>query len=92
MNAWAAEADLDPARVVSNTFTMEWPPRSGRQQAFPEVDRAAWFPLDEARLKILSGQVPLLEQVRNLNSTNRCRFFGLRCVKRVAGPSGGRKE
>ena len=61
--AWAAEADLDPARVVSNTFTMEWPPRSGRQQAFPEVDRAAWFPLEDARLKILSGQVPLLEQV-----------------------------
>ena len=63
VHAWASEADLDPARVVSNTFTMEWPPRSGRQQAFPEVDRAAWFPLDEARRKILSGQVPLLEQL-----------------------------
>jgi predicted NUDIX family NTP pyrophosphohydrolase len=71
--AWAAEADLDPARVVSNTFTMEWPPRSGRQQAFPEVDRAAWFPLEEAHRKILSGQVPLLEQVRDRHSAHSCR-------------------
>jgi predicted NUDIX family NTP pyrophosphohydrolase len=61
--AWAAEADIDPARVVSNTFTVEWPPRSGRQQEFPEIDRAAWFPLEEARIKILAGQVPLLEQL-----------------------------
>jgi predicted NUDIX family NTP pyrophosphohydrolase len=42
---------------------MEWPPRSGRQQIFPEIDRAAWFPLDEARVKILSGQVPFLDEL-----------------------------
>ena len=63
VHAWAAEADIDPARIVSNTFTMEWPPRSGRQQEFPEVDRAAWFPLEEARLKILPRQAPLLDQL-----------------------------
>ena len=61
--AWAAEADLDPSHLVSNTFSMEWPPRSGRQQEFPEVDRAAWFPLAEARRRILAGQVPLLEHL-----------------------------
>ena len=63
VQAWAAEADIDPARIVSNTFTMEWPPRSGRQQEFPEVDRAAWFPLEEARLRILPRQAPLLDQL-----------------------------
>jgi predicted NUDIX family NTP pyrophosphohydrolase len=63
VQAWAAEADIDPARIVSNTFTMEWPPRSGRKQEFPEVDRAAWFPLEEARLKILPRQAPLLDQL-----------------------------
>jgi len=63
VQAWAAQADLDPSRLVSNTFTMEWPPRSGREQEFPEVDRAAWFPLDEARVRILSGQVPLLDEL-----------------------------
>ena len=63
MLAWTAEADLDPSHLVSNTFSMEWPPRSGRQQEFPEVDRAAWFPLAEARRRILAGQVPLLEHL-----------------------------
>jgi len=61
--AWAVAGDLDAAAVVSNTFSMEWPPRSGRMQTFPEVDRAAWFPLPDARRKILAGQVPLLEQL-----------------------------
>jgi len=63
VHAWAAPADLDPSRLVSNTFTMEWPPRSGRQQEFPEVDRAAWFPVEDARLHMLSGQVPLLDEL-----------------------------
>ena len=49
VTAWAARGDLDAASVRSNTFTMEWPPRSGRQQEFPEIDRAEWFALDEAR-------------------------------------------
>jgi predicted NUDIX family NTP pyrophosphohydrolase len=63
VRAWALEADYDCAAMRSNTFEMEWPPRSGRKQSFPEVDRAAWFALDEARVKILSGQVPLLEEL-----------------------------
>ncbi|MBK5296751.1 MAG: NUDIX domain-containing protein [Vicinamibacteria bacterium] len=68
VQAWAAQADLDPSRLVSNTFTTEWPPRSGRQQEFPEVDRAAWFALDEARVRILSGQTPLLDELVTLVS------------------------
>ena len=59
--AWALEGDLDPATVTSNTFTLEWPPRSGRQQEFPEIDRADWFALDAARAKLVKGQVPLLD-------------------------------
>ena len=59
--AWALEGDLDPATVKSNTFTLEWPPRSGRQQEFPEIDRADWFALDAARAKLVKGQVPLLD-------------------------------
>ena len=59
--AWACEGDIDPATIRSNVFTMEWPPRSGRQQQFPEADRAAWFPLTEARKRILLAQAPLLD-------------------------------
>jgi predicted NUDIX family NTP pyrophosphohydrolase len=59
--AWAVEGDLDADTIASNTFELEWPPRSGRRQAFPEVDRAAWFALDEARVRILDGQRPLLD-------------------------------
>jgi predicted NUDIX family NTP pyrophosphohydrolase len=58
---WAVEGDADPASLVSNTFAMEWPPRSGRMQDFPEVDRAAWFTPAQAARKILKGQVPILE-------------------------------
>jgi predicted NUDIX family NTP pyrophosphohydrolase len=60
VEAWAAEADFDPASLESNTFSVEWPPRSGRQQEFPEVDRAAWFGREAAREKILEGQKELL--------------------------------
>lgn len=63
VHAWAVRADFDPLHLRSNEFTMEWPPRSGRVQAFPEVDRAAWFTLDTARTKIIGGQRPLLEAV-----------------------------
>jgi predicted NUDIX family NTP pyrophosphohydrolase len=63
VHAWTARGDLDAARVRSVTFSMEWPPRSGRIQEFPEVDRAAWFDLDEARRMILPSQLPLLERV-----------------------------
>ena len=59
--AWAIEADCDPSKLTSNVFSMEWPPRSGRQAEFPEVDRGAWFALGEARAKILEAQIPLLD-------------------------------
>lgn len=68
VHAWAAPADLDLSRLVSNTFTMEWPPRSGRQQEFPEIDRGAWFSLGEARVRILSAQIPLLDELATLVS------------------------
>jgi predicted NUDIX family NTP pyrophosphohydrolase len=63
VHAWAVAFDVDAATLTSNTFTMEWPPRSGRQQVFPEVDRAEWFDVATARRKILKGQAPLLEQL-----------------------------
>jgi predicted NUDIX family NTP pyrophosphohydrolase len=61
---WAAEGDLDAAATRSNTFELEWPPRSGRLQEFPEIDRAAWFPLDGARSKLVKGQVPVLDRLQ----------------------------
>jgi predicted NUDIX family NTP pyrophosphohydrolase len=61
--AFAAEGDLDVAAIRSNTFEIEWPPRSGRKQSFPEVDRAGWFTLEEAREKILSGQRVFLDRL-----------------------------
>jgi predicted NUDIX family NTP pyrophosphohydrolase len=64
--AWAVRGDLDPAAVRSNTFSMEWPPRSGRRQEFPEIDRAAWFTLEEARGKILKGQAPFLDDLERV--------------------------
>lgn len=59
--AWGAESDFDPARLVSGTFELEWPPRSGRRQSFPEVDRAAWFALGEARRRLLESQLSFLD-------------------------------
>jgi predicted NUDIX family NTP pyrophosphohydrolase len=64
--AWAIESEFDTATFRSNTFSMEWPPRSGRQQDFPEVDRVEWFAIENARRKINKGQVPLLEQLSSL--------------------------
>jgi predicted NUDIX family NTP pyrophosphohydrolase len=63
VHAWAAAGDLDPATLRSNEFELEWPPHSGRRQRFPEIDRAAWFALDEARRRILPAQAPLLERL-----------------------------
>ncbi len=60
VRAFAVEGDLDPEDVESNTFEMEWPPRSGRRARFPEVDRAAWEPLDRAAERLVAGQRPLL--------------------------------
>ena len=61
--AWAIAGDLDPGAIRSNTFEMEWPPRSGTTREFPEVDRAEWFGLDEARERILPAQAPLLDRL-----------------------------
>jgi predicted NUDIX family NTP pyrophosphohydrolase len=61
--AWAAEGDLDPDTIRSNTFELEWPPRSGRVQAFPEVDRAGWFAVDAAREKLNPAQVTFLDRL-----------------------------
>ena len=58
ITAWAFEGDADPSLLASNMFEMEWPPRSGRMQNFPEVDRVAWFRPDEARVKLIAGQAP----------------------------------
>lgn len=66
VTAFAAELDVDVRRIRSNTFEMEWPPRSGKRQAFPEVDRAEWFGLDAAREKINAGQRPLLDRLEQL--------------------------
>jgi len=61
VTAFALEDDFEPDELVSNTFEMEWPPRSGRRQSFPEIDRAGWFGIAAARVKLLEGQVPILE-------------------------------
>jgi predicted NUDIX family NTP pyrophosphohydrolase len=66
VHAWAVAGDLDPATAVSNTFELEWPPRSGRRIDVPEVDRAEWFGLEVARSKINGGQVPLLDRLAEL--------------------------
>jgi predicted NUDIX family NTP pyrophosphohydrolase len=63
VSAWALEGDLDVTTIESNTFEMEWPPRSGTRRSFPEVDRAGWFGLDEARVKLLASQVPFLDRL-----------------------------
>ena len=59
--AWAVEGDFDPSALASNTFTIEWPPRSGRQAEFPEIDRAEWFGLDTARRKLVRAQAAFLD-------------------------------
>ena len=66
LTVWAAEGDLDATAIRSNTFALEWPPRSGRVQEFPEVDRAAWFGVDDARAKLVAGQVPYLQRLLDL--------------------------
>jgi predicted NUDIX family NTP pyrophosphohydrolase len=66
VHAWAFESDCDPDAVRSNTFQVEWPPRSGQWRSFPEVDRAAFFDLAEARRRINPAQVPLLEALERL--------------------------
>jgi predicted NUDIX family NTP pyrophosphohydrolase len=71
IHAFAVEQELDIERISSNTFEMEWPPRSGKNQAFPEVDRAGWFPLAEARKRIQPGQVPILDELASRIEADR---------------------
>lgn len=66
VHAFACEADLDLVSFASNTFEIEWPPKSGRRQSFPEVDRVAYFPLPAARIKILGYQLPLLNELEQV--------------------------
>jgi len=66
IHAWAVEGDCDPAAITSNTFSIEWPPRSGTVREFPEIDRAAWFALDEAAERITEGQRGFLDQLRRV--------------------------
>jgi len=64
VHCWAVEGDFDPATLNSNTFSMEWPPRSGGEREFPEVDRAEWFGLDEASRKIIAAQGEFLDRLK----------------------------
>jgi predicted NUDIX family NTP pyrophosphohydrolase len=63
VSAWAVEGDCSPETIRSNTFTMEWPPKSGRREEFPEVDRAEWFRLQEAKERILKGQAEFIDRL-----------------------------
>jgi predicted NUDIX family NTP pyrophosphohydrolase len=63
IHAWAFEGDLDVKTIKSNTFSLEWPPQSGKQQEFPEVDRAEWFTVEAARERIIKGQVEFIDEL-----------------------------
>ena len=71
VHAWAVRGDIDAASIRSNVFSIEWPPRSGRTQEFPEVDRAGWFDLPTARQKLLPGQRRFLDQLESVLRTNQ---------------------
>ncbi len=64
--AWALKGDVDADAIKSNSFEMEWPPKSGRKEEFPEIDRASWFNFNEARVKLHKGQVPFISQLEKL--------------------------
>jgi predicted NUDIX family NTP pyrophosphohydrolase len=66
VSAWCARGDFDADEIVSSTFTTEWPPRSGRMQEFPEVDRAAWFGLEDARVKLVPAQAEFVDRLEAL--------------------------
>ena len=81
--AWAVRGDFDPSHLKSNTFSMEWPPRSGRQEEFPEVDRAGWFTADVAKLKIQKGQTPILEQLKHITPCDAVRGDTVQATNRA---------
>lgn len=64
--AWYLQGDMDASAIQSNTFEMEWPPKSGKKQMFPEVDKAAWYGFGEAKVKLHKGQVPIIEQLEKI--------------------------
>jgi len=63
--AWAQEKDINPAQITSNNFEIEWPPKSGKKKAFPEIDKAAWFNMDEAKKRIVEEQASLIKELEN---------------------------
>jgi predicted NUDIX family NTP pyrophosphohydrolase len=71
VHAWAGEGEFEPAALDSNSFEMEWPPRSGERQAFPEVDRAEWFDPEEARRRIIPAQQPFIDRLLEIRHTRR---------------------
>jgi len=71
VHAWAFQGDCDPAEIRSNTFKLEWPPKSGRTQEFPEIDRAKFYDLAAARQKILVSELPLLDRLAELVISNQ---------------------
>lgn len=72
VHAWAIEGDYDPSQIRSNLFSLEWPPKSGRTQQFPEIDRAAWFKIAEARQRILASQLKFIDQLVALLGLAAC--------------------
>ncbi|PAW94277.1 NUDIX hydrolase [Mucilaginibacter sp. MD40] len=66
VNAWAVEGDIDHTNITSNTFEIEWPPRSGKRATFPEIDRAGWFTLQEAKEKLILAQIKLVEELESI--------------------------
>ena len=71
VHAWAIEGDLDAAASVSNTFEMEWPPRSGRREIFPEIDHVAWFSPADARIRLKPTQIPFVDRLLEAVATGR---------------------
>jgi predicted NUDIX family NTP pyrophosphohydrolase len=71
VSAWAFEGDGDARDIRSNTFTIEWPPRSGSKMVFPEVDRACWYSMEEARRRLLPGQRIFLDRLSQTNTSHR---------------------
>uniref|UniRef100_A0A914CMX2 Nudix hydrolase domain-containing protein n=1 Tax=Acrobeloides nanus TaxID=290746 RepID=A0A914CMX2_9BILA len=85
VHSWAVEGNLDAANIKSNTFEMEWPPKSGKKQEFPEVDKAGWFGIEEAKKKMLASQIPIVEElVRKLEIGDAKKDSGVDSKKRLA--------
>ena len=88
MHAFAIEADLDLTQFASNTFEIEWPPKSGRRQSFPEIDRIAYFALPDAMTKIVAYQKPLLRELRHGSRRQPDRKLGKTVASQYANAAG----